>query len=111
MINLRLREANIALEQALDVDNPDDGLIEQRLRELAAAQTEAMRMRIQTEVRIRRILTQEQLATLRQLRLQARGLMREQNPRRPGEDAVRPNQRNGIAPLFPRRNVPRPPRP
>src|SRR4030095_14971711 len=78
LINQRLRDANIALDQALDADNPDDATIEQRLREVAAAQTESMRMRIQTEVKIRRILTQEQLATLRLLRLQARGLMRDQ---------------------------------
>jgi Spy/CpxP family protein refolding chaperone len=113
LINQRLREANIALEQALDADNPNDALIEQRLRDVAAAQTESMRMRIQTEVKIRRILTQEQLATLRLLRLQARGLMRDQiQDARPTRDAnsLRPNRRDGGAPLFPRRNLP-PPRP
>ena len=113
LINQRLREANIALEQALDADNPNDALIEQRLRDVAAAQTESMRMRIQTEVKIRRILTQEQLATLRLLRLQARGLMRDQiQDARPARDAnsLRPNRRDGGAPLFPRRNLP-PPRP
>jgi len=115
LINQRLREANIALEQALDSDNPDDALIEQRLRDAAAAQAASMRMRIFTEVRIRRVLTQEQLATLRQLRLQARELNREQNqnqrPVRQG-NVLRPNQRNGIAPIFPRRDsVQRNPRP
>jgi len=115
LINQRLRDANIALDQALDADNPDDATIEQRLREVAAAQTESMRMRIQTEVKIRRILTQEQLATLRLLRLQARGLMRDQiQNSRPGRggNTLRPNQRNGVAPLFPSRNLPpRQPRP
>lgn len=115
MINRRLREANIALEQALDADNPDDALIEQRVRDAAAAQAASMRMRILTEVRIRRVLTQEQLATLRQLRLQAREITREQNqnqrPARQG-NVLRPNQRNGMAPILPRGDgVPRNPRP
>lgn len=113
-INQRLREANIALEQALDVENPDEALIEQRLRDAAAAQAASMRMRILTEVRIRRVLTQEQIATLRTLRLEARGLMRNQNqnqrPLRQG-NILRPNQRNGVAPLFPRRSVAPRPRP
>jgi Spy/CpxP family protein refolding chaperone len=113
MINQRLREANLALEQALDADNPDDALIEQRVRDAAAAQAASMRMRILTEVKIRRVLTQEQLATLRQLRLQAREITRDQNqrPARQG-NVLRPNQRNGMAPIFPRREgVQRNPRP
>jgi len=113
MINQGLREANIALEQALDADNPDDALIEQRVRDAAAAQAASMRMRILTEVKIRRVLTQEQLATLRQLRLQAREITRDQNqrPARQG-NVLRPNQRNGMAPIFPRREgVQRNPRP
>ncbi|HSE31279.1 MAG TPA: periplasmic heavy metal sensor [Pyrinomonadaceae bacterium] len=115
VINQRLRDANIALEQALDADNPDDATLEQRLREAAAAQAASMRMRIQTEVKIRRVLTQEQLATLRMLRLQARELNRDQNqnprPVRQG-NVLRPNQRNGMAPLFPRRDgAQRKPRP
>lgn len=113
-INQRLREANVALEQALDAENPDEALLEQRLRDAAAAQAASMRMRILTEVRIRRVLTQEQISTLRALRLQARGLMRNQNqnprPVRQG-NILRPNQRNGVAPLFPRRNVAPRPRP
>jgi hypothetical protein len=111
-INQRLREANFALEQALDAENPNEALLEQRLRDAAAAQAAVMRMRILTEVKIRRVLTQEQLITLRTLRLQARGLMRHQNqnPRTERQrNILRPNQRNGVAPLFPRRNaVPRP---
>lgn len=106
-IGQRLREANFALQQALDADVLDDALIEQRLREAAAAQTAQMRMRIATEIKIRRVLTQEQIATLRVLRLQAQGLMRDANrDQRPARDgALRPNQRNGVG-LFPRRNVP-----
>ena len=107
MINLRLREANIVLNKALDADNSDDALIEQCIRDVAAAQAASMRLRIFTEVRIRRVLTPDQLATLRSLQSQVQGLNGDRNqnqrPVRQG-DALRPNQRNGI---FPRQR-PRP---
>ncbi|SRR6266496_1333972 len=116
--NQRLRESNIALQQALDVDNPDEAVIEQRLRDAATAQAASIRMRVLTEVRIRRVLTPEQLATLRSLRLQAAGARREQRlengPARQGSAGSRPasNQRNGLAPLLPRNaNVQPTPRP
>ena len=114
IINQRQRETNIALQQAIDADPLDELLIEQRLQDAAAAQAASMRLRIQTEIRIRRILTREQLATLRVLQLQAQGLLRDRNAdQRPGRDRnTRPNEQNGAAPLFPRRNVPpRAPRP
>ena len=92
-INRRFREANVALDQALDAEPIDQNLIEQRLNELAAAQTAQMRMRIQTELKIRRELRPEQLATLRQLRLQARDFMGAQRPRN-----QRPARRNALRP-------------
>ena len=92
-INRRFREANVALDQALDAEPTDQNLIEQRLNELAAAQTAQLRMRIQTELKIRRELRPEQLATLRQLRLQARDFMGAQRPRN-----QRPPRRNALRP-------------
>ena len=92
-INRRVREANVALDQALDAEPTDQNLIEQRLNELAAAQTAQMRMRIQTELKIRRELRPEQLITLRHLRLQARdfiGAQRLRNQRPPRRNARRP---------------------
>jgi Spy/CpxP family protein refolding chaperone len=74
-INRRVREANVALDQALEAEPVDEGVLEQRMNELAAAQAAQMRMRIQTELKIRRELRPEQLATLRRLRLQARDFM------------------------------------
>jgi len=71
-INRRVREANVALDQALDAEPIDENVIERRVNELATAQAAQMRMRIQTEVKIRRELRAEQLATLRHLRLQVR---------------------------------------
>jgi Spy/CpxP family protein refolding chaperone len=92
--NRRLREANVALDQALDAEPIDESLVEQRINELVIAQTAQTRMRIQTEIKIRRILRPEQIATLRRLRLQVRDVMAPQrmnNPRRPARgDALRP---------------------
>lgn len=112
-ITQRLRETNQALEAALDADNPDESVVEQRLREVAAAQAAATRMRVLSEVRIRRVLTPEQLITLRTLRQNARGLRRERQRenmemrRQERVDGQRglPNQRNGLGPLFPKRSI------
>lgn len=115
--NEHLRETNQALEAALDADNPDEGVVEQRVRDVVAAQSAAMRMRILTEVRIRRVLSLEQLGILRTLRQQARDSRRNRmldNPnvqRRQDNGSRIQNQRNGIAPLFPRRALQRRQRP
>ena len=110
-VNQRLRESNRALEEALDTDNPDEVVIEQRVRELAAAQAAAMRIRILTELRIRRVLTSEQRALLKSLQQQARELQRDRllaNPearqrQRAERSRALQNQRNGLGPLVPRR--------
>ena len=82
-INRRVREANVALDQALDADRTDETVIEQRINELATAQASQMRMRIHTEMKIRRELTPEQLTTLRRLRLQVRDFVNGQRPLNP----------------------------
>jgi Spy/CpxP family protein refolding chaperone len=106
--NQRLRETNRALEEALDVDNPDESVVEQRLRDVAAAQAAAMRLRVLSEVRIRRVLTPEQLTTLRTLRQNARRLRRERQRenlemrRQERIDRRRglSTPRSGLGPLF-----------
>ena len=87
--NRRLREANVALDQALDAETTDENLIEQRINELATAQTAQLRMRIHTEMKVRRVLRQEQIATLKRLRLQVRDVI---NPQRRNNQRVPPNQ-------------------
>ena len=92
--NRRVREANAALDQALEADPIDENLVDQRINELTLAQAAQTRMRIHMELRIRRLLQPEQLATLKRLRLQVRDVMNPQrpnNPRRPNADAFRPN--------------------
>jgi Spy/CpxP family protein refolding chaperone len=114
-INERLRESNQALETALDADNPDEALVEQGMRDVAAAQAASMRMRILTEVKIRRVLTLEQLGILRTLRQQARDARRNRlldnsdRQRRQDIEGSRSmqNQRNRVGPLFPRRALQR----
>ncbi len=117
-INERVRETNRALEAVLNSDNPDEAALEQRMREAAAAQAASMRMRILTEVRIRRVLTLEQRNLLRALRQQTNQLRRErplngpdERLRRREEQRGQQNQRNGIGPLFPRRDAQRRARP
>ena len=82
-INRRVREANVALDQALDADRTDENMIDQRINDLATAQAAQMRMRIHTEMKIRRELTPDQLATLRRLRLQVRDFVNTQRPLNP----------------------------
>jgi Spy/CpxP family protein refolding chaperone len=117
-ISERVRETNRALQAVLDAESPDEALLEQRMHEASAAQGAAMRMRILTEVRIRKVLTAEQRSTLRTLRQQASELRRERPIRNPEERSRRreeqpglQNQRNGIGPLFPRRDAQRKTRP
>lgn len=97
----RLREANVALDQALDAEQIDENLIDQRISDLTTAQAAQMRMRIRTELQIRRELRPEQLATLRRLRLQVRDVMGGQ--RQLNRRAIR----QGLRQTQPDRRVPR----
>lgn len=115
-INERLRESKRALEAELNSDNPDEAVVEGRVRDVAAAQAAAMRMRILTEVRVRRVLNPEQRIILRSLQQQAKDRReRLNNPeerQRRQEERGRSlqNQRNGLGPFFPRRENQRRPR-
>jgi protein CpxP len=105
-VNQRLRETNQALQQALDADNPDEAQLENLMRDAAAAQAAAMRLRILSEVRIRRVLTPEQIAIWRGIRHEAQLERRLDGIRRRREafDEQRrlANPRNNLRPLFPR---------
>ena len=68
----RLNQARRALDESIYSDAPDEALVEQRAREVAEAQAALVRLRAQTELRVRRVLTPEQLQTFRDLRLRAR---------------------------------------
>jgi len=116
MVNNQLREANRALNEALNSENPDEAVVEQRLRDLAAAQAAAARMRVLTEIRVRRVLTKEQRNTLRVLQAQALENRREQRQLNNSEQRQQrieqrralQNQRNGLGPLLRQRENRRP---
>lgn len=67
----RVRLARLALDDAIYSDAAQDSLVEQRAGELAVAQAALVRLRAATELKVRRVLTAEQLQTFRELRLQA----------------------------------------
>src|SRR5437588_8144043 len=102
----RLNQARRALDEAIYSDTVDESLIEQRARDVAEAQAALVRLRAQTELRIRRVLTPEQLQTFRNLHQQAiqnqriqRRLNRGLDPQRPGRNALdNPNNTNRINP-------------
>jgi Spy/CpxP family protein refolding chaperone len=91
----RLERARIALEDALDAEYPDESLIEQRVRAVGEAQVAQVRMRSLQEVRIRRVLTPAQQATLRELRLRAREEEAHRQQRRQNQNQEIRRQRNG----------------
>ena len=101
----RVRSSNEALERTLDADNPDEAEVELRLKDLAAAQAASNRMRVLQELKIRRVLTPEQIAKWRTIRLEAAQRRREvQEQRRENGNGLAPNQKNGLAPMLNRRN-------
>ena len=116
-INQRLRETNSALEEVLDSDNPSDAVVEKHLRDIAEAQAASLRMRIATEMKVRRVLTPDQLTILRTLRQNAKNSRRERQlenneMRRRERIERRRADRNTMVPGLPRRiNPVRPIRP
>lgn len=68
----RTRLARRALDEAVYADAADEALVEQRSRELAVLQNLLTHTRAVTEMKVRRILTDEQLRLFRNLRQQAR---------------------------------------
>ncbi len=87
----RLNQARRALDESIYSDALDEALVEQRVREVAEAQAAVVRNRAQTELRVRRVLTPEQLQTFRDLRLRARQQKRIERRLERGLPVRRPN--------------------
>jgi Spy/CpxP family protein refolding chaperone len=83
----RLRRARAALDEAIYADAADDALVEQRSRELSAAQSALTLLRAADELKVRRVLTAEQLQLFRGLRREAQ---RRQTLQRRMNRALRP---------------------
>lgn len=71
------RMARRALDAAIYADVPDQTSIDQRLREFNEAQAKASKLRVAIELRIRQVLTTEQLVRFRELRQTAEQKSRE----------------------------------
>lgn len=71
LIGQRIRRARRALEEAIYSPAVDEQAVEERAREVAAGEAARVRLRAQTELRIRRLLTPEQLDVFRELRRRA----------------------------------------
>lgn len=67
----KLRQARRALDEAVYADVVDEALVEQRSRHVAVLQNLLTHTRAVTELKVRRVLTDEQLRLFRDLRGQA----------------------------------------
>jgi len=105
----RLRRANRAIEEALEAEEPNETLIEQRVKEFGEAHAALRRLMVNRELRIRRVLTPEQRAILRDLQINVHEREQRQNQNERGN---RPRQSNSIAPGpdLRRNGLPRRPR-
>jgi Spy/CpxP family protein refolding chaperone len=95
----RLNEARRALDEAIYAESSDERLIERRAQELASAQAEMTRLRAMTELKVRRVLTDEQLKTFRELRRAAQtrqGLRRQRRDARQERRRQRRNTRDAL---------------
>jgi len=88
----RLNQARRALDESIYSDALDEALVEQRAREVSEAQAALVRLRAQTELRVRRVLTPGQLQTFRDLRISARRQQRIRRRLERGLPVRRPNE-------------------
>jgi len=65
---MRLREANRSLDEAIYADQVNDADVQARLKELQLAQADVARIRFMNELSVRKILTPDQLTRFRELR-------------------------------------------
>lgn len=89
----RLREANRALDMSIYGDSLDESAVQARLKEFQDAQAEVARIRFQSELQLRKILTPEQLGRFRILRARVAEARRNAQERQQGPPGERPLQR------------------
>ena len=98
--NLKLREAQRALTEAVEAPTPDENLIAQRSREVAEAQANTIRLRSLTEARVLQVLTPDQRAKLREIRQRNQALRRANQQQSPNGPGPRPGLRRANGPLL-----------
>ncbi len=105
-VNLRVRQAQRSLAEAIESSTPNETVIEQHSRELADARADAARLRSLTEARIlHEVLTPEQRVRLREMRQRAQANQRLRNQQGPrnalGRQNGLPRNTNASPPLKP----------
>jgi Spy/CpxP family protein refolding chaperone len=101
-LGLRLRQARHALDEAIYADQTDDRVIEERVRAVSAAQAAVVRLRAFTELKIRRVLSNEQLNAFRQLQRGPRRRQERMNQERMNRTSPRDDSRGDDAPASDR---------
>jgi Spy/CpxP family protein refolding chaperone len=108
---VRLREANQNLDQAIYAENANEINIQARIKEAQTAQAEVIKIRSTMELSVRRILTPSQLTKFREARGQfMQNRNNRQNQRRnqrmdlQNRPVDSPNRRNKNRQRFPRSN-------
>jgi Spy/CpxP family protein refolding chaperone len=93
---LKLREARLALNEAMESANPNEEVIKQRAKELADAQSVVTQLQALRQARVLKMLTPEQRIKLKEIRERVQTMRREQQ----NANAMTPNRplkRNGNA--------------
>ncbi|HEX9960372.1 MAG TPA: periplasmic heavy metal sensor [Pyrinomonadaceae bacterium] len=91
---MRFRQANRALDEAIYADSPNETDVQARMKEVQLAQAEVIKIRTTSELAIRKVLTPEQLVKFRELR--ERFMRRMQNRQNPPNQTEEPNQREEV---------------
>jgi len=93
---LKMREARLALNEAMESANPNEEVIKRRAKELAEAQSAVTQLQALRQARVLQMLTPEQRIKLKEIRERTQAMRREQQNATvmaPG----RPLKRNGNA--------------
>lgn len=86
----RMREANRSLDLAIYGDSVTDAEFQSRLKEFQSAQAEIARLRFESELAVRKVLTPEQLVRFRELRRRFAEMRNDRQLRRPGRNMQGP---------------------
>ena len=99
--NLKLRQAQRGLAEAVESSTPDESVIAQRSSEVAEAQANTIRLRSLTEARVLQVLTPDQRVKLREMRQRNLANRRANQQQSPNGLGQRPGlQRGANAPLL-----------
>ena len=97
--NLKFRQARLALNEAMESATPNEGIIKQRAKDLADAQSAVTQLQALRQARVLQILTPEQRIKLKQIRERAQAFRREQQNAN-GMVGGQQMKRNDNAPLL-----------